>query len=381
MRTLLYILTLGIGCLAALAANAETLPRQMTWSSHGISSAAFAQAVAIGKMLKKSHGTEVTVLRGGTPAARLGPLRERKAGFCICGSGAYFAQEGVFQFAGPDWGPQPLRVVAIARNRYNFALAAAADAGIRKIADLKGKRVSWLKGRDAVNWGTSAHLAFAGLSWHDVKVVDAATFKASIEAVIGGKSDAVLLTTIHPYARKLQASKRGLSWLMLPHADGESWQRLRAVHPLALKNIAPAAVGLAKGKGHQGFAHPYPVLITTAAAAEDTVYQVLKAMMERHGDYARKAPGAGGWALKNQAARQPWPQHPGAIRYWREKGLWDTAAQAHQKKLLDRQSVLRAAWATFAKSGRNSKQDWARIRAAALAAAGHDVIFRNAGLR
>lgn len=381
MRARGYFLALAIGCLAAPAANAGSLPRTMTWTSHGISSVAFAQGVAIGKMLKKAHGSEVTVLRGATAAARLTPLRNGKASFCVCGAGAYFAQEGVFRFAGPKWGPQALRIVAVARNRYNFALATAGDAGIRQIKDLKGKRVSWLSGRDAVNWSTAAHLAFAGLSWHDVKIIDTATFKASIDAVITGKSDAVLVTTIHPYARKLQASRRGLSWLMLPHEDGESWQRLQAVHPLAQKNIAPSAIGIAAGKGHQGFAHPYPVLIATAATAEDTVYQVLKAMMERHDDYARNAPGGGGWALENQAVRQPWPQHPGAIRYWREKGLWNAAAQAHQDKLLDRQRVLKAAWATFSKTGGNSKESWAQMRAAALAAAGHAVIFRTAALR
>lgn len=381
MRAIVYLLLLATGCLAAAAANAGALPRAMTWSSHGISSAAFAQTVAIGKMLKKAHGSEVTVIRGATPADRLAPLRDGTASFCVCGTGAYFAQEGVFQFAGPEWGPQALRVVAVARNRYNFALATAGDAGIRKIADLKGKRVSWLRGRNAVNWSTSAYLAFAGLGWHDVKIIDAATFKASIDAVIQGKSDAVLLTTIHPYARKLQASARGLSWLMLPHEDAESWQRLQAVHPLAQKNIAPSAIGIAAGKSHQGFAHPYPILIATAATAEDVVYQILKAMMERHDAYAKDAPGADGWALENQAVRQPWPQHPGAIRYWREQGLWTPQAQAHQDKLLERQGVLQAAWATFSKSGEITREGWARTRAAALAAAGHGVVFRTAGLR
>lgn len=381
MRAIVYLLALGAACLTASAASAGALPRQMTWTSHRITSIAFAQTEAIGKMFERLYGAKLKVLRGATPADRLAPLRAGKASFCVCGSGAYFAQEGVFAFADPAWGPQPLRVVAAARNRYNFALATAGDANIRRAADLKGKRISWLRGRDAVNWSTAANLAFAGLTWRDVEIVDTATFKASIDAVIKGDSDAALLTTIHPYARKLQVSARGLSWLKLPHGDAKGWQRLLAAHPLARKNTAARGIGITPGNGHQGFAQAYPVLITTADSPDELVYQVLKAIMEQHKSYRGNAPGAEGWSLKNQTMLHGWPQHPGAIRYWREQGLWSAQAQAHHQKLLGRQSILRAAWATFTKSGENTRESWTRIRAAALAAAGRNPVISAAGLR
>jgi TRAP transporter TAXI family solute receptor len=381
MRVNIFLLALGAGWLTAAAASAGALPREMTWTSQRITSIAFAQTEAIGKMFERLYGAKLKVLRGAAPADRLAPLRAGEASFCVCGSGAFFAQEGVFAFADPAWGPQPLRVVAAARNRYNFALATAGDANIRHARDLKGKRISWLRGRDAINWSTAANLAFAGLTWRDVEIVDTATFKASIDAVIKGDSDAALVTTIHPYARKLQASARGLSWLKLPHGDAEGWRRLLAVHPLALKNTAPRGIGITPGTGHQGFAHAYPVLITTAGSPDELVYQVLKALMEQHKTYAPNAPGGDGWALENQAMLLAWPQHPGAIRYWRERGLWNARAQANHERLLGRQSILRAAWATFTKSGENTAKSWTRIRAAALAAAGRNPVIPAAGLR
>ena len=46
------------------------------------------------------------------------------------GAKTFFASEGVFQFAAPNWGPLPLRLVMTSNGDSNQALAVAADLGI-----------------------------------------------------------------------------------------------------------------------------------------------------------------------------------------------------------------------------------------------------------
>jgi ABC-type nitrate/sulfonate/bicarbonate transport system substrate-binding protein len=54
----------------------------------------------------------------------------------------------------------------------NLSVATAKDANINTVADLKGKRVAWVRGSDALNIGVEAVLAFAGLTWDDVVKVE-----------------------------------------------------------------------------------------------------------------------------------------------------------------------------------------------------------------
>jgi hypothetical protein len=41
------------------------------------------------------------------------------------------------------------------------------------------------------------------------------------------------------------------------------------------------------------------------------------------------------------------PFHPGAIRYYKEIGVWDESAEAQNQRNLERQAVLIAAWSDY----------------------------------
>jgi hypothetical protein len=71
------------------------------------------------------------------------------------------------------------------------------------------------------------------------------------------------------------------------------------------------------------------------------------------------------------------PFHDGAIRFWKEAGLWKPEHQAHNDKLIQRQKVLAAAWAEVKKSSLDDKAFvtvWQKRRAAALTQAGFDPV-------
>ena len=101
-----------------------------------------------------------------------------------------------------------------------------------------------------------------------------------------------------------------------------------------------------------------------------------KAMVELFPAYDGKAPGIGGWSIDKQDMEWVVPYHEGAIRFFKEQGIWSDAAQANNDRLLERQAVLQAAWdALKAEAPAEWEAAWAEARRKALADNGFDVVF------
>src|SRR5438552_10946036 len=164
----------GISFLTLPAAHAEDvkLPPTMTFTAYDTGTAGFNIAVGVGKMMKDKYGTDLRVLPAGNDVARLAPLRAKRAVASAMGAGTYFAQEGVFEFGAREWGPQSLQSLLSSVDCNAGALGVAADAGVREMKDLKGKRVGFVVGSPALNQNSLAYLAFADLKQSDVKIVE-----------------------------------------------------------------------------------------------------------------------------------------------------------------------------------------------------------------
>ena len=183
-KTAIIAAVAGAAVAISSAAFAGGMPKKTAWTAYGTTSSGYAQAVAIGNMMKKHYGTNMRVIPGKNDISRMAPLRDNKAGYCACGIAAYFGQEGVFIFADKKWGPQPIRLLMTNIGSFGLSLATAKDAGVKTMADMKGKRVSWVQGAPALNWNVGAQLAFAGLTWDDVQKVKVSGFAASFLSLI-----------------------------------------------------------------------------------------------------------------------------------------------------------------------------------------------------
>ncbi|MCB2100468.1 MAG: TAXI family TRAP transporter solute-binding subunit, partial [Rhodobacterales bacterium] len=371
----------GVAAAAMVAgtAVADGVPKKTTWTAYGTTTSGYAQSVAIGNMLKKHYGTNMRVIPGKNDISRMAPLRDGKADYCACGIASYFGQEGVFLFADNDWGPQPIRLLMAASGANGLGVAVAKDSGINSAADFKGKRVSWVKGGDALNWGVAAYLAFAGLTWDDVEKVEVSGFAASFEAIVSGQSDAAFASTVTGTVKKLEASPRGVQWVPLPHDDAAGWKRVQTAAPVYSKVTATIGATISTEHPVEMAGYPYPILITNADKSADEVYGIVKAMVEHFDDYSEAAKGAKGWALDKQRMDWAMPYHDGAIRYWKEKGIWTDAHQKHNDMLIKRQQVIQDAWkALSGKDGMEKdalKAAWSKARAEALTKAGFDTVF------
>jgi len=375
----------GIGVVAAalvgqVAWAQVTLPAQISWTAYDVGSAGYNQAVAIGSALKNELKVDLRVLPGKNDVSRQVPLRARQVQFSATGVGAsYLAQEGVLDFGAKTWGPQEVRVLMTANADSNLTVGVAADLGIKTFADLRGKRVAYILGSPSLNENVTAILAFANLTWDDVKKVEFPGFGQSWDGIINNQVDAAFATTTSGKAYQLEASPRGIFWPPLPHNDKEGWKRLQDKAPFFAPNVATEGAGLSKEKPNEGAAYPYPILIAYADQNADLVYNMTKAMVTMYPKYQGSAPGINGWALERQRFEWAVPYHDGAIRFFKEIGKWTDAHQKHNDSLVKRQQVLKAAWAEAVASKVADDQftkNWMAIRAKRLEAAGLPVVYR-----
>ncbi|MEX2239860.1 MAG: TAXI family TRAP transporter solute-binding subunit, partial [Burkholderiales bacterium] len=285
---------------------------------------------------------------------------------------------GVFEFGAPSWGPQPIRGLMLNTSDQVLTVIAAGDAGVRTIADLKGKRVAWVIGSPALNQNITAMLAFSGLTWDDVKKVEFGGFGAAMDGIINNQVDAAFTSSISGKAYQIAKSPRGLVYPVISHQDKAGWARMNAVAPFFFPFMGTEGAELSKDKPAESATYPYPILMTYAAQDAGLVYNMTKAMVESYDMYKSAAPGNAGWAVERQNFAWVIPFHDGAIRYWKEAGKWGAAAQAHNDKLLERQKVLATAWADVKKGSHANDEAfvaaWQKGRAAALTKAGFDPV-------
>ncbi len=170
LRARIAALVLAAAFPTAFATHAQDvkLPPTITLTAYDTGSSGFNIAVAIGKAIKDKHGSDVRVLPAGNDVARLQPLKGGRAQASAMGIGVYFAQEGVFEFAVKEWGPQPLGLMLASSACNAISLGVAKDTGVKEIKDLKGKRVGMVVGSPALNQNAFAVLAFGGLTRNDV---------------------------------------------------------------------------------------------------------------------------------------------------------------------------------------------------------------------
>jgi len=373
------VLALGV---AATAVADSALPRVMVWTAYGTGSAGYAQAAALGGLLKHQEGSNIRILPGRNDVSRMIPLKTGRADYCLCGIASYFGQEGIFLFNKPDWGPQPIRMVLASQGTQSFGLAAAADTGLTSPSELRNRRLVFIRGADSINMITTAVLAYAGLTWQDVRRVDAAGTNEAIEMLINGHADVMPMSTRTPLMERIAASPRGVSWLHMPNKTDEdkaAWDRAQQVIPYYTAQIETRGAGVSPENPWHGGGYALPILVTNADRSADEIYALTRFVDQNYEHFKDLAPGADGYALDRQVYDWVMPYHEGAVRYFREAGVWSDAYEAHNQDLLRRQEVLMSAWQEQLAGDHadNFQASWMKRRAQALTAAGFDPGFRR----
>ncbi|MEX0738286.1 MAG: TAXI family TRAP transporter solute-binding subunit [Pseudohongiella sp.] len=328
------------------------MPRTVAWSAYPTGTGGYSQAVAIGNILQRQYGVNLRVVPGRNDVSRLATLNAGRVHMSAGGSEAVYAQEGILNFASRIWGPQPIRaVLSNYSTSCSFSLATAADADIREVEDIRGKRVTWVQGAPSLNNALTALLSYASLTWDDVEMVEVGGYNASIDAVINNRADVAGGACNSPPFLRLETSPRGLYWVEFSPDDAEAVTRVRNRLPWYVPHVATEGPAIDEDEGINVFTSAYPLLVAMDDADANMVYGMTKVIALHYDEYKNSAPGANGWRIHGQQLENAFiPYHEGAIRYFREIGIWTPEAEANQQANLNRQRVLMEAWQAYNES-------------------------------
>ena len=360
--------------------HAPKLPKSNVWTAYDLGSSGYAEAAGVANAFQKKYKARVRIIPSGTSIGRLLPLTTGKAQYGFLANEAYFAAEGTYDFAVPEWGPQDLRIIT--GRLANVGMATAKDAGIKEISDLKGKRVGYVKGNPSVNVKNDAYLAFGGLTRDDVQVVWFGSYGAMKTAVIAGQLDAFGSVTTSANMREIEASPRGLHWPNFWPDNKEGWKQVTNVVSFAAPGKETKGAALSDANPAWLIGYRYPMITTYARTSADDAYNMIKALDQSFDDYSKTTASSFNWEVA-KAGRPPYdtPAHDGAIRYMKEKGYWQPEDQAWQDKRLARLNAVLDGWdnarAAFDQMRAEKAKEKVKVGDDAWAAYWEDYIAKN----
>ncbi|MDI5983218.1 TAXI family TRAP transporter solute-binding subunit [Halomonas sp. M4R5S39] len=348
--------TLTAGLIAAAlitvggTAHADGLPDTMTWTAYDVGSQGHSEASAIADAFGRAHDSRIRIQPAGSAIGRLQPLLSGRADYAYLATESFFATEGLHDFAERRWGPQDLR--AVAGRPSTFGVPTAADAGIRTLEDLRGKRVAYVAGNPSVNVKCDAILAFGGLTRDDVEAVMFPAHAAAMSSLAENRADATCTTTTASQLYELAESARGIHWVDIPADDEEGWRRMNRVAPVFQPFRETIGAGLSEASPANMLAYRYPIIVSLADRSDDEVYEFVKALDETYDLYKDATSAIHRWAI-DDAGVPPIdiPFHAGAIRYLEEQGIWNEEMQAWNEARLARLEALSEAWSQAREEG------------------------------
>ncbi len=246
------------------------------------------------------------------------------------GEKAYFGQALYKDLSKGKGFPVQLMYISVPNQ---IGLIVAGSSNINKISDLKGKRVGGPIPNEAMQLQTESLLANGGLKWSDIKPLPVKSITDGVKAVIEGRADAASIALGTPVIEELQA-KKGARFLPVDPSP-EAEKRAKSVFPGYPFKVSPGPGRTGIEKEQYLWAYDNYIVVREDLP-ENTVYQIMKALWDHCGELASFHAGLKDLKTDMFVSREALiPYHAGAIKLYKEKGVWTKEMEALQKKLLE----------------------------------------------
>src|SRR5207253_3736046 len=194
-------------------------------------------------------------------------------------------------------------------------IVATAESGIKTLADLKGKSLSVGAPKSGTELNSRAILAAAGLSYKDMGKVEYLPFAESVDLMKNRQLNATLQSA-------------GLGVASLKDLSTSTEITVVSVPKAIVDKIGPPFVpAMIPSNTYAGQDKDVPTaavvnyLVTSSAVSDDLAYQMTRLVFESLPELVNAHAAGKEIRLETAAADSPVPLHPGAIRYYREKGV------------------------------------------------------------
>jgi TRAP transporter TAXI family solute receptor len=325
--------------------------------SHDVGSQAFLFSAGIADGVQKVSGIRTRVIPSGTDVGKMLALRGGEVNFAILpGSAAWFSSHGTGDFSALDWGPQPVRMAWRGQDLL-IGYYTRGNSGIKKLSDLKGKRVPQVPGSVSLSNLIKGALAFGGLSLSDCIVVNVSGLGAMGKAVNEGAADFSNFGTTGSPPIECAASPNGIYWFDLDPSDKAAWERLWEFCPYTDVGLAERYAGKEKGiKPFHVLSYPY-ILTALENTSDEVVYAYAKAMWDSYDIYKTKHVELPYWSHENLAKTEGcfYPYHNALVKFMKEKGIWTSDHDKFQQQQLNNEAKRIQLWKEAVKEAQAKK--------------------------
>ena len=207
-----------------------------------------------------------------------------------------------------------LRVLGAIYPNY-IQIVATSDSGIKTLADLKGKSLSVGAPKSGTELNSRAILAAAGMTYKNMGKVEYLPFAESVDLMKNRQLNATLQSA-------------GLGVASLKDLSTSTEITVVSVPKAIVDKIGPPFVpAMIPANTYTGQDKDVPTaavvnyLVTSAVVSDDLAYQMTSLIFESLPERVNAHAAGKEIKLETAATGSPVPLHPGAIRYYREKGV------------------------------------------------------------
>jgi len=317
----LIVLTSWAGL--ALAAT----PRSASLATHAVGTGYNAMGIGIAALVSRHTPITVRVQPFAGPPAWLPGMDKGEQDMGILTSAdAVSSYKGIIIYKRPF---KNTRILAVG-GTLRLSFFVPKDSPIETVADLKGKRIPTdFPGIPIVRLSSTAALATAGLTYDDITSVPVSDMRASIQAYMEGRLDAGWITVGAPATQEINARKGGVKFISVISTP-EGAKRMADIYPGSYPSVVK--VGFATGIVKDTSVLTNDIyLVAGKDLSDEAAYEIVKALWEFNQELGAAYRLLKEWQRERMVSSQAFiPYHPGAIRFFKEKGAWTKEMDALQ---------------------------------------------------
>ncbi len=194
-------------------------------------------------------------------------------------------------------------------------IVATSDSGIRTLADLKGKSLSVGAPKSGTELNSRAILSAAGMTYKSIGKVEYLPFAESVDLMKNRQLNATLQSAgLGVASLKDLSTSIEITVVSVPKAIVDK------IGPPFVPAMIPANTYTGQDKDVPTAA-VVNYLVTSAAVSDDLAYQMTRLIFESLPELVTAHAAGKEIRVETAATGSPVPLHPGAIRYYREKGV------------------------------------------------------------
>jgi uncharacterized protein len=313
MKRLLYALLMG----CALIGAAQAQQTRLSISTGGTGGVWYPMGGAMANVLSKSlPNTTVTaeVTGGSVDNLKLIATGRGDIGFSMVDT-AWEAATGAGKFKEKV----PMRTLAVVHPLVMHVVTVE-GRGIEKMSDLKGRRVSTGPPGSGTEVMAIRILEAYGIGTKDIRQERLSVSEAA-NALKDRKIDAFLHAAGVPLPAVTDVSATpGIKVKLIDHADSVDAMQ-KKYGPIYARGRIPAKTYAAQER-EVATANVWGVLYVNENMTDKLAYDIVKTLFEKHSDLVLAHRESANMTLENQTiGASPVPWHPGALRFFTEKGI------------------------------------------------------------